>query len=364
MKDKPELLIDWVYRSTFNKKTRDLELRGQLMSARRCVLSDEMAAFLYTVMVETYSAGYGKRKWAKRVCDRLDDCRHFSRLPHRVTWIEYSLGAMAEREADEKDKLAPEIVEDGHYLGNERSALLTHPRLHNARIGWLLRQHEKIETAVCADYFLGVMHDGRHKGYQGPKKPMHFRPTASIVWQTDGDPLPWETFQSVLLFPEKESQDGWFESEFVAGYRGYERYNVGVHPREMPEHEKQEKGNFSNLFGRARMMWVFLSIFNKVPIIGEHTIVPSRGFIARGSYHRFLEHRVLTINVPEKAGLRKIAREVIAIIRRRAHMVRGHWRDDSRLQKGNKSLWIAEHQRGDASLGFVTHDYAVHHDEA
>jgi hypothetical protein len=31
--------------------------------------------------------------------------------------------------------------------------------------------------------------------------------------------------------------------------------------------------------------------------------------------------------------------------------------------KGNKSIWIAEHQRGDASLGFITHDYAITHEE-
>jgi hypothetical protein len=68
------------------------------------------------------------------------------------------------------------------------------------------------------------------------------------------------------------------------------------------------------------------------------------------------------------------------IVRRRAHQVRGHWRKDYRhpllpgcvhvfddnmtckLCSGHK-LWIAEHQRGDASLGFVTHDYEIHHDD-
>jgi hypothetical protein len=52
---------------------------------------------------------------------------------------------------------------------------------------------------------------------------------------------------------------------------------------------------------------------------------------------------------------------VLAGIRRRAHQVRGHWRDDWRLPKGNKTLWIAEHQRGDASLGLVIHDYEITH---
>ena len=71
---------------------------------------------------------------------------------------------------------------------------------------------------------------------------------------------------------------------------------------------------------------------------------------------------VITLRVPEKADLRKVAQRVAGeIIRRRAHQVRGHWRDDWRLPKGNKSLWVTEHQRGDASIGFVTHDYLVEH---
>jgi len=68
-----------------------------------------------------------------------------------------------------------------------------------------------------------------------------------------------------------------------------------------------------------------------------------------------------------------------AVLRRRAHQVRGHWRRDWRKPLlagcehvwneeifctlcGGHKLWIDEHQRGDASLGFVMHDYEVHRD--
>src|SRR5262249_23186208 len=30
----------------------------------------------------------------------VDDCRYFSRLPYRITWIEYSLAAQAEKHAE------------------------------------------------------------------------------------------------------------------------------------------------------------------------------------------------------------------------------------------------------------------------
>lgn len=339
-KNPPELLIDMVYRQTF-KKPREPELRRLLTDARRCVLSNDMAAFLYTLMVEIYAGGHGGPHWKRRCHRRLDDCRHFSRLPHRVTWVEYSLEAMLQREISESTK-------PGHipYIDAERD--LSHARFHSSRVGWLMRQHEQIETAVCVYYFVGGIGDDG--------KPKFLQSQFSIVWCTDDEPLPWKT-----AFKSRPAE-GMSESAYVAGVRGYDRDNVGIIPRparpgEVPDHEFMRAA-----MGRGRMMWCFLSTFNKVPIIGEHRVVPTHGFVARGAYHRFLEHKVLTINVPEKAGVRKIARQAIAIIRRRAHQVRGHWRDDWRLQKGNKSLWIAEHQRGDASLGFVTHDYLVEHE--
>ena len=108
-------------------------------------------------------------------------------------------------------------------------------------------------------------------------------------------------------------------------------------------------------------MWTFFSTINKIPLAGPREVRTSHGFIGQGRYRTFLKHQVITLTVPQKNTV-KYARQILGdLIRRRAHQVRGHWRDDYRLKKGNKSLWIAEHQRGDASLGFVTHDYNVEH---
>lgn len=346
--DKPELLIDWIYRGTF-KKPRDPELRQRLIAARRCVLSDDMAAFLYTLMIEIYSGGKGGPHWRRRCCRRLDDCRHFSRLPHRVTWVEYSLAAMLQREIETKAKHSDDVLSPYSSVNDSD---LTHAKSRRSRVGWLFRQHDKIETAFCADYFLG--------GIGVDSEPRWSQAAMSVVWCTENDPLPlWDgelVEPSTLMFPPG-AESGLSQSEYVTGVKDYDRPNVA-----MMFHRKRPGRDADLAQGRARMMWCFLSTFNKVPIVGQHTVVPSHGFVARGSYHRFLEHKIITINVPEKAGIRKVARDAISIIRRRAHQVRGHWRDDSRLQKGNKRLWIAEHQRGDASIGFVTHDYSVQHE--
>jgi hypothetical protein len=363
--EQPELLIDWIYRDTF-RAPRNPELRRLLTSARRCVLSDEMAAFLYTLMVEIYAGKPGKFL-LRRTHRRLDDCRHFSRLPHRLTWVEYSLNAMLVREEETKGQpietrsVMYQDIDDGvlRYSDIDHHMVQSTQR-RPRRVGWLLMQHDKIETAFRADYFIG--------GLPPSGKPKWTKTNMSLIWCPDEEPMPvWPgpfvQQLSALIFPsraedpEYQHTEGLTQSEYVTGVRGYERDNVGM------LFFDRTKSNLPDLAtGRARMIWAFLSTFNKVPIVGEQKIVPSRGFVARGAYHRFLEHKVLTISVPEKAGLRKVARQALAVIRRRAHQVRGHWRDDWKLPKGNKSLWIAEHQRGDASLGFVTHDYKVEHD--
>ena len=105
--------------------------------------------------------------------------------------------------------------------------------------------------------------------------------------------------------------------------------------------------------------------------------------MARGNYRKFLQHSIITLTVPETRWRRLIAKTA-ALVRRRADEVRGHWRrdwhhpgssycdhqwhaDGNSLtcgRCGGISLWISEHQRGDTSIGFVTHDYEVHAAEA
>jgi len=333
----PLLLIDTIYRQTFRKSTRNPELRVQLMSARRIVLTDEMAAFLYSLRLEII-LGKLQRPISRRVSyQRVDDCRYFARLPHKITWLEYSVAAMYQREI-EIGPLKGTDIGLSEKTHDERLQELERVRAEGARVGWLMYQHDKIETAFAAQCFLGV-----------PEKIVAVQSPVECVWCTDDTPLPWPGLIT--------TDDGESASAFVSGIPGYDRRNVGM--RRLDVDRGVLTKNSSH--GRAGMMWVFLSTFNKVPIFGEHEVKQSRGFVAQGGYHKFLDHKILTINIPEKAG-RKVVRATLALIRRRAHQVRGHWRDDWRLPKGNKSLWIAEHQRGDASLGFVTHDYSVEHE--
>lgn len=76
----------------------------------------------------------------------------------------------------------------------------------------------------------------------------------------------------------------------------------------------------------------------------------------------YMASTVVRITVPSKP-LHKLARAAVAGWKNRAHEVRGHWRKHLDRDSGEIILkWVKEHQRGDASLGYVQHKYQVHHE--
>ena len=112
------------------------------------------------------------------------------------------------------------------------------------------------------------------------------------------------------------------------------------------------------LTGLMRRVWILLSTINDLPVTFAQPTRLTHGFKARAQYRRFLDHKVITLTVPT-ADYRKVARAVVAAAKRRAHLVRGHWRKDWRHP--DLRIWIKEHMRGDMKLGLVTHDYKVVH---
>lgn len=340
-----ELLIDQVYRSCFNKNRPRPELRAMLERARRFVLDDAMTSFLADLNYETFHGRFRKIKPHRigRHFERtLDSVRYFSRLPHRVTWFEYRQDILVERL---KEIARSEGVERRYVQGPIEPRPLTYDRR-----GWLCCQHDKVETAFSARLW------GTVRGGGSGSTPI------ALVWATDDSPLPWRQWP----MPGYIKELGLTNSQFCLMASGYRRDNVGFHNASgeldtpyRPDDAPELYEALDCIEGQMQAIWTFLSTLNKIPIIGERKSLLSHGFIARGRYRRFLEHSIITISIPGKTDPRKIAKRALNDLRRRAHQVRGHFRDDWRLPKGNKSLWIAEHQRGDASIGFVTHDYAV-----
>jgi hypothetical protein len=336
-------LFDEVYRATFSHPytrrsigfvDRSDRLRQHLRDARKFVLDDKMSSFL----ADLSCAAFLKKEMSRKVAFRLvDQMRELARLPHKLTWIEFNLAAASQR---------------------ARSFGITSPfdvpgeRPRNGRQGWLLNQHPTNETLFRLHIFESFPEFG------GPLTlPFAF------AWHSDDQPSVWA--QS-LAGVDKENMS---QSEMAVGVTGYRSDRCGIVIPEYcddpePHTEKQHEAYRELLrcySSSLRRVWALLATVNDLPV-EVRSIIPAKGFIARGSYHRFLDHKIITLRVPDTADVKKIARDALAKARRRAHQVRGHWRKD--YWHPGEVIWVHEHQRGDASLGFVLHDYVVERADA
>lgn len=232
-------------------------------------------------------------------------------------------------------------------------------------MGWLIRQHDKIETAFQATEFSqSSIYDNVAMAHP-----------ISIAWCSDDTPIPFPHFK---LFTPTDADD---EASFVVWQMGYKSSQVRWTATygERVTREVLTGMDVSQVTPHLRInnLWALLATINDLPVRIEF-VEPSKGYITRGSYRKFLKHSIVHLTVPETM-YRKLALKTSTLLRRRAHQVRGHWRIDwrqrpsklcehdwgddmvCRLCHGHQIL-VPEHQRGDSSLGFVLHDYEVHHD--
>lgn len=356
-------LIDLLMRETMRPRsviTAGLDrspaaLRDTLLRARRFVLDESMSAFLADISTVPFATARARSPAL------IDSLRHGARLPHPVTWIEYDQIANRKRMM----QLETKSISGGLLDMQDQSP----------RLGWLLEEHPQVPTAIKLSYFAEM------DGNRMLVAPVPF----SFVWQTTDDPLPWHADHRA--------------ARLSIGITEYDSKQVGVvfhHPvtREVSQQVIEQRHNAPDTFWTTHYMIIesagimrhaiaFLATLNDIPIASRE-VRPSKGYIARGSHHKFLAHSVITLNVPERKQRLALAQKLVALARRRAHSVRGHWRLYQRGEglcfasehewgpqddKGHASCarcsawrtWIDEHERGDASLGYVTHEYRVQH---
>jgi hypothetical protein len=355
---KPEpTLIDTLYRMTFRNENvlrlrSNAALRQVLTDARRFVLDDEMSTFLGELCTAAFVTGKKSAAVQHRMVDQL---RISARSPHRTVWIEYNIRNSLQR-------------------SNELLQQKFDPNEVPHREGWLIQQHDELSTAFRLHLFTAnPPQEADRQGFD------HWGFPIVYSWTVDDSPSPW---RSVL-----DNNDGYW----ATGVKGYDAHGcVTLTTSEMIDDPREHKNRIAIVdlvhewTGVLRRVFALLATINDIPVLRTE-IKQSRGFVAKGRYRRFLDHTTITLQVPQKLSLRKLARQMIAIARRRAHQVRGHFRLDWRnppsdhcpalLAEGGHAwgtdnvctacrghrLWIVEHVRGDASLGFVTHNYLVEH---
>jgi hypothetical protein len=355
MKSGPTL-IDTLYRLSFDREpvpgwTSNAVMRERLVAARRFVLDASMSRFLADLSVTCFKSGLPATHGA------VEQLRISARSPHKVVWIEYNL-------REELGRLRQLIPDEAFVSPPE-------PAEAPSREGWLIEQHPQLDYAFRMHVFSEAPNEPDSRGYDAWTFPFCFG------WTVNDSPLPWQ----------RNNTGGHTAATFV-GVKNYVSpyldvihsdlisWPMGASPREV----KLMHDLLSEWGGIMRRTWALLTTINDLPMLATD-VRQSKGFVARGSYRRFLDHRVIRLNIPGKANTIKVARQLVAIARRRAHQVRGHWRQDWR-HPGNRQcqhqwdtenrcvtclghrLWIHEHQRGDASQGFVTHDYNLTHDQA
>ena len=367
----PLTLIDRLYRTSFRPEAvngwkSNSDMRRALEGARRFVVDDPMSAFMAELANEAFiksvnikNEGFVATKLSMKI---LDSLRASARLPHDAIWIEYALHPYQTRSQQLRLVYPIDLSETPD------------------REGWLIQQHPAIDSACIMHLFTSNATDV--EGHTAWTFPFAFG------WCSDDNPLPWKKIMSER--PEQTDVEFNWPSSILAGIKGYERTNVNCVYSPLiqdPDREYEQAYQYllTEWLGVLRRVWSLLATIDHLPLLkGE--VRQSKGFLARGRIRKYLSHQTITLNVPAKRDTRVLARKVIAIAHRKRHEVRGHWRDDWRNPPGkfcNPHLWeclddsadlircngcngrqiyIRKHERGDASLGYVTHDYRVTHD--
>lgn len=365
-------LADDLIREWSSKKYRTrVDLQGwvprQVALARKFSLDDEMSAFMADLAYASMPSLHSPR----RVAQWLDGLRVMSRLPHDLTWIEYD---MKKRAARSRDAYNAQLAS---YTGPQRCGWLIRRLVDNeVDIGdgvIRTREGEWFEAVPCSsqsmssdDWVTGRLLDIPNAGPFG------------YVWTTGADPLPnveWLEKSDYIISRALTGIDSYRSAHVTLTKAAF----VVSNPAMMKVVDEMKPRRYlEEQAGDLRYLWALLATINDLPILRTQ-IKPDRGHMVRGSYKRFSEHTMITLRVPGRASLSAVARRALRASRRRAHQVRGHWRVDWRAApaalcehvwvsedgqvrcrecKGRKT-WIHEHQRGDASVGFVLHDYAV-----
>jgi len=307
----------------------------------------------------------------------LENMRMMSRLPHKVTWIEYDV--RAERKRTLECYSQRDI--SGHQLASPEECC--------PRVGWLLEQNDIDENIFSMILF-------------AESEPTIYMVPFTMVWSVDADdnlsdkiekfqkgnkPLSGSDNIAWVNDLDKDDLDKNPElwSHLATGIKGYQSGNI-IYAKNVMTSYFSSRVTADLLVEHAaelRRVFSLLACINDIPV-GISPVRASKGFVAGGRYRKFLDHSVITLNLPKGREPRVVARRALIDARRRDHSVRGHWREDWRHPPKPKELcdhkwytdgrhrmcekfegfavWINEHRRGDPSLGSVSHEYRLKHD--
>lgn len=354
MRKSAPTFIDEVIRESYRDKFIPASYRDRLIRARKFILDESMSAFLADLSNAAISEAYKHHDTdhGEAMYNLMHGARRMAKAPFPITWIEYDCVARRKRSKSEWPQY--QYKTSGHYVINDDDII--------PRTGWLIEQHPSLDAAYRLTCFIG--------GGHGICTVEPF----AYTWVTDdATVIPWH--------PIPISNEGRQASELATGCMGLLTPHINMTPTEMFKlwgHD-DTKTQMLEMVGELRATFMLLTSINRLTTTYEH-VRPAKGYFAKGKYRHFVEHSVIRLMVPGGKSTKTLAMRALVPIRRRAHEVRGFWREDWRHPRSPtcqhvwiniderhlgcqycdaKRLWVASHQRGDASLGFVLHDYSV-----
>jgi hypothetical protein len=140
--------------------------------------------------------------------------------------------------------------------------------------------------------------------------------------------------------------------------------------------------NLRESSGDVRFVATFLAMLNNVPVITTAMKVTGQRHVGHRKFAAYLSYSRITLKLPKRNPVQYVDRTLRNAYgeTRKAHEVRGHWCHDhssgrltcdhvyGRMDRpnheqcvrcGSHRWWRHEHVRGDASKGWVKHDYVV-----
>lgn len=359
-----ETLFDALQMEAANKRSALAYLDPLLRRARCFVLDDDMSGFLAELATRSFheaaagantefissgdGAGVsvtGSAEEVQRVTRKLkkvgDGLRVLAKAPHAVTWMEFDFHKRYDRYLQNFSAFGKKPA-DG-FVKNHRTMY--------QKCGWLIEQLGDDDYRMTAIQGLPAVGDisvtpfcYRWSTSNDDPKPLHFQ-------GIDGKPFD---------FSETEGGHDACVARIAFGTPALvDCCEITGNPISKLFPQSEISRVLLEMRGELRYCWSLLAAINDLPL-GFKRVERSRGFMARRQYKKFMGYNTISLILPKRMTEQRLARIVVSLSRRRAHEVRGHFR---RIGPDKKRVWIKEHIRGDASLGWVSHNYLVKHEE-
>lgn len=349
------------------------EVQWSIAQAKKFVLDDSMSRFLAHLSTVPFIVNEERRP------DVLNSLRCSARLPHPQVWIQidgraFRKGLLEQSNVNTRDIFGKPLTDDTDVIAT--------PSLLLEQVG-----EEHIRMTYFADVDVYDQFNNKRTSLVTLPFVYHYKTDVS------GLPAYFDFLGGMLShgiqgfltteigiehhFPIKK------DDRLLMAFDEIEKVNEGsigdlekyVNSGELVTHKL-----VAELGGILRYIMAFLATLNDIPALRTE-IKPAKGYMARGRYRKYMDHTVMTLTLPRKTTMIKLAQRLIAMTRKRWHTVSPHWRVNKRpkgfvCEPSYKHIWtprddsghsycqicearrvwiVLPNGRGDPTLGVVHH---------